>query len=66
MTTLTEPDGSKSTYGYDNANRKISIHYPNNTGMLMTYDGAGHELTNSGGQVECVESDHLTLYVLPV
>ncbi len=49
MTVLTEPDSSKTNYGYDNANRKTSIQYPNDTGMLMTYDGAGHELTNTGG-----------------
>jgi YD repeat-containing protein len=49
MTTLTDTDGSQTIYTYDKANRKIMIQYPNSTGMRMTYDKAGHELTSIGG-----------------
>ncbi len=49
MIKLTPVGGSASNYGYDDANRKTSIRYPNGTGMLLTYDGAGHEVTNVGG-----------------
>jgi YD repeat-containing protein len=52
MTVLTEPDGAQTTYSYDQADRKIKIQYPNLTGMTMTYDNAGHELTTKGGTMD--------------
>ncbi len=52
MTVLTEPDGTQTTYSYDQADRKIEIQYPNLTGMKMTYDKAGHQLTSIGGTMD--------------
>jgi len=52
MTVLTEPDGAQTTYSYDQADRKIKIQYPNLTGMTMSYDKAGHELTSIGGTMD--------------
>ncbi len=52
MTVLTEPDGALTTYSYDQADRKIKIQYPNLTGMTMSYDKAGHELTSIGGTMD--------------
>jgi len=52
MTTLTNPDGKQTTYTYDGADRKIKIQYSNGTGMVMSYDPAGHELTTIGGTMD--------------
>ena len=52
MTTLTTADGKQTIYTYDNADRKTRIQYPNLTGMTMSYDAAGHELTNIGGTMD--------------
>ena len=50
MTSLLAPgDTTATTYGYDAANRRTSITYPNNTGMVIGYDNAGHETSNTGG-----------------
>jgi RHS repeat-associated protein len=42
-------NGLLTVYGYDNANRKTLIQYPNGTGMVIAYDKAGHETSNVGG-----------------
>ena len=49
VTKVEEPDSSITAYGYDTANEKTSISYPNGTGELFTYDKAGHVLTAIGG-----------------
>ncbi len=62
MTTLTEPGGAQSTYGYDNSNRKTSFHYPNGTGMLLTYNSAGQEASNTGGVMSADGKSITTAY----
>ncbi len=52
MTILTDTNGKQTLYSYDNANRKTVIQYPNVTGMRMTYDAVGHELTAIGGTMD--------------
>jgi YD repeat-containing protein len=50
MTSLNDPSGGTTTYGYDNDNRKNSIAYPNGTGMVMVYDPAGRTTQINGGK----------------
>jgi YD repeat-containing protein len=50
MTSLKDPSGGTTTYGYDNDNRKTSIAYPNGTGMVMGYDAAGRTTQINGGK----------------
>ncbi|GCE19524.1 type IV secretion protein Rhs [Dictyobacter kobayashii] len=63
MTTLTDPGSAVTNYGYDNANRKNCIIYPNGTGMLMSYDAAGRQVSNQGGKMngsQCSTSSNVS------
>ena len=51
MDTLTAPGGAVSHYGYDKTNHRTCLLYPKGTGMVLSYDAAGRELTNIGGTI---------------
>ena len=66
MDTLTAPGGAVSHYGYDSDNNRTCIIYPNGTGMLLTFDASGRELTNTGGKISTTSCSASTTITTPL
>ncbi|HEX2273999.1 MAG TPA: RHS repeat-associated core domain-containing protein [Acidimicrobiales bacterium] len=43
LSTLTEPNGAKTTFTYDKAGRRTSTAYPNGVTQTITYDASGRQ-----------------------